>query len=151
VELKDNTCIDSNYEYDRLVTDVMEAVDEACDECQADDPYVRACLKLKAFSALQEKNRGEFESKLNDISSSNKIIQGSVNAMDEKIDDHQAESDYNLNIKGAKLEKKIGDKLGELQHQLMELKKNSAASVFSWKVQALMIVALMFCRVKNSF
>jgi hypothetical protein len=105
------------------------------------------CLKFKEIAALQEKNREEVESKMNEISSKNKIIQAMIDTMDEMVDEHKAETDNNLSVKGAKLEKKIGEKLEDIQYQLKELKKNSAACLFSRKVQAVIIVALMFCRV----
>jgi peptide subunit release factor RF-3 len=124
--------------------ELIAAVSDTCFVCDLNDDNPKLCEKIKKFAEDIEKTRENFEVQLERISKDNRIFQGNVDSMDSKITQHASETEYNVKIKEAKFEKKFNDNMGELKRQLEELKKNSAANVFSCKVHALVVVALMF-------
>jgi predicted RNase H-like nuclease (RuvC/YqgF family) len=146
VFLKDNDCINRDYEYLELLPDLKAALSDSCSECDPNEADFKICQRLRKLNDRHQKIRDDFQSKLTEVSSANVIIQGNVDSMDSKIDSHMSKTNYDLNRKEADLEKKLEDEVQKLQREIDELKKNSAVNVFSWKVHVVMIAALMFCR-----
>jgi hypothetical protein len=140
VNLKRNACINFVFEGDELLVKLMAAVTDTCAVCDPNDDNPRLCEKLKKLANDFEKTREDFVAQLYKMSKDARIYQGNIESMDAKITQHASETEYDVKVKQVKLEKKFNDDMGELKRQVEELKKNSAANVFSSKACALMVV-----------
>jgi DNA anti-recombination protein RmuC len=122
--LSGNDCISAYYEYDGLLTDLMEEVTSSCTACDQNATDFKICMTLRKLETKQEKLREDYEARLHVAESNIKTLVSNEKSLITNLESLEIKSRTDLKAMEKEVKEKFEEKLSEVKKKMDSLKND---------------------------